>query len=244
MQHSVLIVEDDQDIAGLLQVHLSELNLQVEHAADGESALLMLRQQSFNIVLLDIMLPGIDGLTLCREIKTKSPEVSVVLLTSKSSEMDRIIGLEMGADDYICKPFSHREFQARIKAQIRHIRLLEQPENEPSVNEQKAQALDFGELHIDPFSHEVSFQGQDLPLTATEFDLMVFFAKHPNQVFSRSQLLESVWGYAHSGYEHTVNSHINRLRSKLEKYAEKQVIETVWGVGYKLNPKSLHMASL
>lgn len=244
MQHSVLIVEDDQDIAGLLKVHLQELGLQVEHCSDGESAMVLLTQQAFQIALLDIMLPGVDGLSLCREFKSKYPQMSIVLLTSKSSEMDRVIGLEMGADDYICKPFSYREFQARIKAQLRHIRLLEQ-QLQAAVEEQDIpeHELTCGQLVVNPFSHEVHFKGETLPLTATEFDLMAFFTKHPNQVFSRTQLLESVWGYDHAGYEHTVNSHINRLRAKLEKCSEQQVIETVWGVGYKLNPKSLSRAS-
>lgn len=244
MQHSVLIVEDDQDIAGLLRVHLEELGLEVEHCADGESAIELLAEKEFQIALLDIMLPGIDGLSLCREFKTKHPHMSIVLLTSKSSEMDRVIGLEMGADDYICKPFSCREFQARVKAQLRHIRLLEQKEQ--AINQElqvPEHELTCGQLVINAFSHEVQLKGKTLPLTATEFDLMAFFTKHPNQVFSRTQLLESVWGYDHAGYEHTVNSHINRLRAKLEKYSEQQVIETVWGVGYKLNPKSLSRAS-
>lgn len=244
MRHSVLLVEDDQDIAGLLLVHLQELGLHVVHCADGESAIEQMAQQSFQIALLDIMLPGVDGLSLCREFKTKQPQLSVVLLTSKSSEMDRVIGLEMGADDYICKPFSYREFQARIKAQLRHIRLLEQSEQLHEVGQpEQEKMLTCGQLVINPFSHEAQFQGHTLSLTATEFDLMAFFTKHPNQVFSRSQLLESVWGYDHAGYEHTVNSHINRLRAKLDKLSEQQVIETVWGVGYKLNPNSLHEAN-
>lgn len=247
MQQRVLIVEDDQDIADLLSVHLNELGLLVEHVTSGEEASQRLVSSNFAIVLLDIMLPGVDGLTLCREIKASQPQVSVVLLTSKSSEMDRIIGLEMGADDYICKPFSYREFQARVKAQLRHIRLLQMQSSQQLMaedNSQPPQALMLGELQIDAFSHEVSFQGQLLPLTATEFELMLFFAKHPNQVFSRSQLLESVWGYDHAGYEHTVNSHINRLRAKLDKLSPEQVIETVWGVGYKLNPKSLQQVRI
>lgn len=245
MQHSVLIVEDDQDIAGLLQVHLQELGLEVEHCPDGESAMVLLEQKQFQIALLDIMLPGVDGLSLCREFKTKHPQMSIVLLTSKSSEMDRVIGLEMGADDYICKPFSYREFQARVKAQLRHIRLLEQQQTQAIEQDEQVteHELTCGQLVINPFSHEVQFKGEILPLTATEFDLMAFFTKHPNQVFSRTQLLESVWGYDHAGYEHTVNSHINRLRAKLEKYSQQQVIETVWGVGYKLNPKSLNRAT-
>lgn len=244
MQHSVLIVENDMDIAGLLKVHLDELNLLVDHVTTGEAALSKLASKSYQILLMDILLPGFDGLTLCREIKTKMPELSVIFLSAKNSEMDRIIGLEMGADDYICKPFSFREFQARIKTQLRHIRLLQQNKIQLAQNNDSHQILNFGALHIDPSSHEVRFQGEDLPLTATEFDLMVFFAKHPNQVFSRSQLLESVWGYGHCGYEHTVNSHINRLRGKLEKHAKQHVIETVWGVGYKLNAKSLAVAAV
>lgn len=244
MQHSVLIVESDYDIAGSLQLHLRELNLRVDHVTSGDTALSKLAQHDYQIVLMDIMLTGIDGLSLCREIKAKMPQVSVVFLSSKSSEMDRIIGLEMGADDYICKPFSYRELQARIKTQLRHIRLLQQNQTQPAIATSQSQALNFGALHIDPVSHEARYQGQDLPLTATEFELMVFFAKHPNQVFSRSQLLESVWGYGHCGYEHTVNSHINRLRGKLEKYAKQHVIETVWGVGYKLNAKSLALATV
>ena len=241
MQHSVLLVEDDQDIAGLLLVHLQELGLDVVHCSDGESALQQIETQTFQIALLDIMLPGVDGLSLCREFKTKYPQLSVVLLTSKSSEMDRVIGLEMGADDYICKPFSYREFQARIKAQLRHIRLLEQklaPEEDKET--QASSQLSCGQLVINPYSHEAHILGQSLSLTATEFELMAFFTKHPNQVFSRGQLLESVWGYDHAGYEHTVNSHINRLRAKLDKFSHQPVIETVWGVGYKLNPNSLN----
>lgn len=244
MQYSALIVEDDPLIAGLVEHQLNDLKINVCHVSDGEQALKQIEQNHFQLVLLDVMLPGIDGLTVCREVKAKYPAISVMLLTSKCSEMDRVIGLEMGADDYICKPFSYRELQARIKAQLRHVRLLEQHfVQNKSDNEIVDQVLRFGDLYIDPFSHEARFQDKDLPLTATEFELMTFFAKHPNQVFSRSQLLESVWGYAHSGYEHTVNSHINRLRSKIEKYSDKHVIETVWGVGYKLNVKSLSSVS-
>ncbi|MBQ4812255.1 DNA-binding response regulator [Pseudoalteromonas luteoviolacea] len=238
MHQKVLIVEDDLDIAHLLRVHVSELDLEVDHLASGEGVMSQLTNQNYAIVLLDIMLPSVDGLTLCREIKTLHPKISVVMLTSKSSEMDRIIGLEMGADDYICKPFSYREFQARIKAQLRHVKLL-QAEQSSQVAHDTPAPITVGNLQVDPHCHEVSLHKQPLDLTATEFDLLMFFAKHPNQVFSRSQLLESVWGYDHLGYEHTVNSHINRIRTKLEKLTDKPIIETVWGVGYKLNSKPL-----
>ena len=227
MQHKVLVVEDDLDIAGLVQVHLKELALDVEHVSDGESAMAKLMQDHFDIVLLDIMLPGMDGLSVCREIKSLFPHISVVLLTSKSSEMDRVIGLEIGADDYICKPFSYREFQARIKAQIRHIKLLKMQQQPTDTIATAPTALMLGALQIDTGGHEVFINDQLIDLTATEFDLIHFFAKHPNQVFSRAQLLESVWGYDHSGYEHTVNSHINRLRSKLGNLCQQDIIETV-----------------
>ncbi|WMN60896.1 response regulator transcription factor [Pseudoalteromonas xiamenensis] len=244
MQHKVLVVEDDLDIAELVLVHLKELSLDVEHVIDGESAMAKLMQGYYDIVLLDIMLPGIDGLSVCREIKSLFPQVSVVLLTSKSSEIDRVIGLEIGADDYICKPFSYREFQARIKAQIRHIKLLNMQKQSSDTVTAQPSALMLGALQIDTSSHEVFIDNQIIDLTATEFDLIYFFARHPNQVFSRAQLLESVWGYDHSGYEHTVNSHINRLRSKLGHLCQQDIIETVWGVGYKLNAKSVQQASL
>lgn len=244
MPHKVLVVEDDLDIAGLVQVHLKELALDVEHVSNGESAMAKLMLDQYDIVLLDIMLPGMDGLSVCREIKSLFPQVSVVLLTSKSSEMDRVIGLEIGADDYICKPFSYREFQARIKAQIRHIKLLNMQQQSSDTVATKPTALMLGALQIDTSGHEVFINNQLIDLTATEFDLIHFFARHPNQVFSRSQLLESVWGYDHSGYEHTVNSHINRLRSKIGHLCQQDIIETVWGVGYKLNAKSLQQASI
>ncbi|MCF6438220.1 response regulator transcription factor [Pseudoalteromonas luteoviolacea] len=243
MHQRVLIVEDDLDIARLLQVHLNELDLEVDHLATGEGVMAQLAQQHYAIVLLDVMLPVVDGLTLCREIKTLHPKISVVMLTSKSSEMDRVIGLEMGADDYICKPCSYREFQARIKAQLRHIKLLEAQQS-IEIPKGISAPIKLGDLHVDPHCHEVSLHQKLLELTATEFELMLFFVKHPNQVFSRAQLLESVWGYDHLGYEHTVNSHINRIRTKIEKLTDQAIIETVWGVGYKLNSKPLQQDRL
>lgn len=235
MRDQVLIVEDDHDIARLVQVHLNELSLDSHHVGCAESALQYIENTPCDLVLLDIMLPKMDGLTLCRKLKDSSPEISVVLLTSRSSEMDRVIGLEMGADDYICKPFSTRELQARVKAQLRHVHLLR---NKHRATE-AAKIITLGALLINQQSRDVFIQQEILSLTSTEFDLLNFFASNPNQVFSRTQLLDTVWGYQHSGYEHTVNSHINRLRTKLEPYQLDNLIETVWGVGYKLNPTTL-----
>lgn len=235
MREQVLVVEDDRDIARLVQVHLNELSLDSHHVSCAESALLYLQNHPCALILLDIMLPKMDGLTLCRKIKDQSPETSIVLLTSRSSDMDRVIGLEMGADDYICKPFNTRELQARIKAQLRHVHLLRNKSHASDI----AKILELGPLIINQQSHDVFIHQEILNLTSTEFDLLNFFATHPNQVFTRTQLLDSVWGYQHSGYEHTVNSHINRLRTKLEPFQLDNLIETVWGVGYKLNPNTL-----
>ncbi|RRS06501.1 DNA-binding response regulator [Pseudoalteromonas sp. J010] len=236
MLDSVLLVEDDEDIARLLQVHLEELSLTVNHIADGLDALNMAKKKQHAIFMLDLMLPNMDGLSLCRELKSLYPMSSVIIVTSKSSEIDKIIGLEVGADDYICKPFNSRELQARVKAQLRHVRQLNDKSSIPTSSDDKIQV---GALTIDTDCHEILLGDIKLELTATEFELLQFFAKHPNHVFSRSQLLESVWGYQHSGYEHTVNSHINRLRAKLDPISNHIVIETVWGVGYKLNASSL-----
>ena len=234
MSDSILVVEDDLDIADLIRVNLNELGISIEHAATGDEGLSLALTKPYALLLLDVMLPGKNGLDICREVRAKKPEQAIVMLTSKNSETDRVLGLELGADDYMTKPFSIRELQARVRAQLRKVHMLSQIRNS---SETENNALQVGELVIDTKLHSVALGKQSLDLTATEFDLLLYLAKHPNQVFSRSQLLESVWGYHHSGYEHTVNSHINRLRSKIEKNATNpSVVQTVWGVGYKFNP--------
>ncbi|BED87601.1 MULTISPECIES: response regulator transcription factor [unclassified Pseudoalteromonas] len=240
MRHEkILVVEDDREIGQLITTQLTTLNLHVDHVISAELALKKIAKQPYGLILLDINLPQMDGLSLCRKIKEHYPTISVILLTALSSDMDRVIGLEMGADDYICKPFFARELQARVKTQLRHraqLLAIQNNDNEPVHNEQ---TLSVGSLNIEFSSHQVYLDEQALNLTATEFDLLVYFARHPNHVFSRQQLLDKVWGYQHSGYEHTVNSHINRLRAKLEQHHQAPFIETVWGVGYKLNPSQL-----
>jgi len=215
------------------------INLHVDHVVSAELALKRIAKQPYGLILLDINLPQMDGLSLCRKIKEHYPTISVILLTALSSDMDRVIGLEMGADDYICKPFFARELQARVKTQLRHRSQLLAIQNNESVNPCNEKTLNIGSLNIEFNSHQAYLDEQALNLTATEFDLLVYFARHPNHVFSRQQLLDKVWGYQHSGYEHTVNSHINRLRAKLELHHQAPIIETVWGVGYKLNPSQL-----
>lgn len=227
---SILVVEDEQDIADLIKVNLEELAFTVTHSLTGELALELALKNNYDVILLDVMLPGISGLDVCRQLREQKPEQAILMVTSRDSEIDRVLGLELGADDYMTKPFSVRELQARVRSLLRRAHLLS--------NAQKAiepeQCLKIGDLQIDHLSHKTTLSGKNIELTSTEYDLLLYLASHPEQVFSRAQLLSSVWGYHHSGYEHTVNSHINRLRSKVEKDATNpEIVQTVWGVGYK-----------
>jgi len=228
MAYTLLIIEDNVDIARLIRFHVQDLGYNADIAADGIKALQMFRKNSYQLVILDLMLPGMGGLEVCQQLRAQPSYVPILMLTSKSSEQDRVTGLETGADDYVTKPFSIPELMARIKAQLRRIEALR-------TNSRSAeQALHFGELVIDSARRRVMIGGKDIALTAREFDLLKHFASHPGRVFSRMQLLEQVWGYHYEGYEHTVNSHINRLRAKIEvDPANPQYILTVWGVGYR-----------
>lgn len=229
-QRRVLIVEDERDIAALLALHLKDADFDVTLAVDGHEGMRLAFERPWDLVMLDIRLPGPDGLTICRAIRREMAYVPILMLTSKSSELDRVLGLELGADDYVTKPFSVSELVARVKAIFRRIESVEK--RFPGG----AQLLSVGELTIDTTGREVRKGGRNLALTAREFDLLLHFARHPSQVFSRAQLLDSVWGYGHEGYEHTVNSHINRLRAKIENDpAHPELIVTCWGVGYKFN---------
>jgi two-component system alkaline phosphatase synthesis response regulator PhoP len=237
---TILVVEDDQDIADLITLNLQELSLTVEHCLTGELALEKLSQNNYSLVLLDVMLPGISGLDVCRQLREQKPEQVILMVTSRDSEIDRVLGLELGADDYMSKPFSVRELQARVRSQLRRLHLVAQREQKNSEQHQPEQHLRVGELQINNTTHRTLLAGKEIELTSTEFDLLLFLASHPDQVFSREQLLSNVWGYHHSGYEHTVNSHINRLRNKVEKNATKpEIVQTVWGVGYKFNKKGV-----
>jgi DNA-binding response OmpR family regulator len=226
----VLVVEDERDIAKLLELHLRDANFEVSLAADGHEGMRMALEGQWDLVILDIRLPGPDGLTICRTLRREMAYVPILLLTSKTTELDRVLGLELGADDYVSKPFSVTELIARVKAIFRRIESVEM--RFPG----SAEYMSIGEITIDTKGRTVSNGDSDVALTAREFDLLLHLARHPGQVFSRAQLLDSVWGYGHEGYEHTVNSHINRLRAKIEKdAAHPQLIVTVWGVGYKLD---------
>lgn len=233
MSKRILVIEDNRDLAHLLGIHLKDLSYEVDLAFEGTSGIVKAESGKYDLVILDLMLPGLDGLEICRRLRTKPPYTPILILTSKSTELDRVLGLEMGADDYVTKPFSIRELMARVKAIFRRIEQLK------SDAETAGQAvIRAGDLIIDPERRTVARKGKTIDFTAKEFDLLLHFAKHPGRVYKRSQLLDEVWGYGHDGYEHTVNSHINRLRAKIEDNpAQPQYILTVWGVGYKFAEK-------
>jgi DNA-binding response OmpR family regulator len=187
-----------------------------------------LQAEPYDLVILDLMLPGMDGLMLCKQLRNRPDYLPILMLTAKSTELDRVLGLEVGADDYVTKPFSIRELMARVKALFRRVDAM------GKVSAEKNEQLDINGLIIDSDKRRVCLDGKEINLTSREFDLLLYFARHPGRVYSRSQLLDAVWGYGHEGYEHTVNSHINRLRAKIEDQpADPHFILTVWGVGYK-----------
>ncbi len=225
----ILVVEDDPDICHLLEIHLKDNAYQVDVANNGIDGLNRASNHDYQLIVLDLMLPGLDGLEVCRSLRHQSNPIPILMLTAKSSELDRVLGLELGADDYLTKPFSILELQARVKALLRRSELTA-----TSGADDPDERVEIQSLVIDVARRSVSIEQQAVELTAREFDLLLYFARHPGRVFSRGQLLDQVWGYSHTGYEHTVNSHINRLRKKIEGGpSQTQYIETVWGVGYR-----------
>jgi len=231
MEKRVLIIEDDKDITDLVDIHLGDLGYVLDKAHDGESGLSKATSGEYDLILLDLMLPKLEGLEVCKRIREKDKVLPIIMLTSRSEEMDKILGLELGADDYIVKPFSIRELIARVKANLRSVEAIK--ENLNKDNETRPE-LHIGDLKINFDKRKVLLGIQTIELTAKEFDLLSHFALHPGRSYSRAELLSTVWGYQFSGYEHTVNSHINRLRTKIEKNpADPKYIKTVWGVGYR-----------
>lgn len=225
----ILVIEDDRDIADLIHLHLSDLDYAVTIARDGNAGLRRAISTHWDMIILDLQLPGIDGLEICRRIRQRSQYVPILMLTSRSSELDRVVGLEVGADDYVTKPFSILELKARVRAMLRRSQLpgMAPDKSPPTVR--------VGSLTLDSATRHATIREETVELTAKEFDLLLHFANNPGRVFRRTELLDSVWGYGHAGYEHTVNSHINRLRAKIEvDPAHPKLIVTVWGVGYKM----------
>ncbi|MBS0849356.1 response regulator transcription factor [Citrobacter sp. JGM124] len=227
----ILIVEDDENIAELLLLHLSKEGFEVTHCSEGHQGIEHVKHGGFDALILDLMLPGVDGLEICRFARTLTRYTPIIIISARSSETQRVLGLELGADDYLAKPFSMLELVARVKALFRRQKAMSQDLHLESG------FLCVAGLSIDPLGRTVHLNQQPIELTPREFDLLYYFARHPEAVFSRLDLLNNVWGYQHEGYEHTVNTHINRLRIKIEANpAEPDFIRTVWGKGYKFSP--------
>ncbi len=232
MERRILVIEDNEDIARLVALHLSTLGARVQCLADGREGLQAARDSAPDLVVLDLTLPGLDGLEVCRELRRERAQVPILMLTARSSELDRVLGLELGADDYLVKPFSVLELVARAKALLRRMASLQNAAAPAAVVPDERLAI--GGLQIDVARREVRSGERVIELTAKEFDLLLHFARSPGRVMTRLQLLQAVWGYGHSGYEHTVNTHINRLRAKIEADPNRpDIIQTVWGVGYR-----------
>jgi len=229
----VLVIEDDPDIGRLITLQLAELDCEARLVADGVSGLAEAQEGRYDLVVLDLMLPRLDGLQICRRLRAAEQHTPILMLTAKSSELDRVLGLELGADDYLTKPFSMLELAARLKGMFRRAEQLAAAKVAAAAPQAK-EMIEVAGLSIDLQRHEARVGGRPVELTAKEFELLAHFARSPGRVFTRTQLLDQVWGYSHSGYEHTVNSHINRLRNKIERDpANPDFIQTVWGVGYK-----------
>lgn len=221
-----LIVEDEKHIVDLLTIHLQDLHLEVDAANNGREGLDLALKGEYSIIILDVMMPEKDGIQVCNEIRGAGISTPIIMLTAKSEEFDKVLGLEIGADDYMTKPFGVREFIARVKALLRRFEDYSKPANEDKN-------IEIGDLKISLSKRSVKLNNEKLDLTPKEFDLLHLLASNPGKSYSREELLKLVWGYDFQGYEHTVNSHVNRLRGKIEKDANQpEYILTVWGIGY------------
>lgn len=231
----ILVVDDEPTIVEVVELYLSREGYEVVTAADGEAALAAITQQRPDLVVLDLMLPRLSGLEVCRQIQA-SGALPIIMLTARGEETDRVVGLELGADDYVTKPFSPRELVARVKAVLRRSQATAAA-GSAAPRDQATLPVVAGPLRIDPAAHSVTLAGKPLMLTAREFDLLLFLARHPGQVFTREQLLDQVWGYTFASDASTVTVHIRRLREKLEHDpTNPSFLHTVWGVGYKFEP--------
>ena len=236
MPAHILVAEDQTDIRELLVMNLRGAGYQVEAVGDGAQALARQLESPSDLLILDLMMPRLDGLEVCKALRAKGSATPILMLTAKSTELDRVLGLELGADDYLTKPFSLAELLARVKALLRRADLLAAAQaNAQTLGQKTAGVIRNGELEILPAKRQVRCRGAAIDFTALEFDVLLHFASHPGHVFSRSQLLNAVWGYTHDGYEHTVTTHINRLRAKLEADPMRpELILTARGAGYKM----------
>jgi len=224
----ILMVEDDKHLIELVDIHLKDIHCDTTKVSNGKEALQKGLSQNFDLIILDIMLPDMDGFEICRQLRAEKNKTPILMLTARSEEIDKIIGLETGADDYMTKPFSVRELVARVKAILRRSEIFSQ---NISLEEK---VIEYGDLLIDPAKRKALLKGSKLDLTPKEFDLLFLFVCNPGKSYSREALLQKIWGQEFKGYEHTVNSHINRLRAKIEPDISQPVyILTTWGVGYR-----------
>ncbi len=226
---SLLIIEDDENISTAIEEYFSRSGYTVNSAPDGIAGIEAAVKNRPDVVVLDLMLPKMDGLAVCKELRQKHPQMPILMLTAKDDVVDKVLGLEMGADDYITKPFSLREVEARIKSVLRRARAAatdgDGKDETPIVR---------GNLRVDPLRREVTIAERQVELTPKEFDLLRLFAGNPGRVFPRKYLLEKIWDYSYEGYDRTIDSHINRLRAKIEENPDNpQLVLTVWGIGYK-----------
>lgn len=232
MEKKVLIIEDDTNIIGLLTIHLRDLGCIIVSETDGQKGLLTAKEKQFDLIILDIMLHGLNGMEICRKLRQTDRHTPIMMLTARSEEIDKVMGLETGADDYLTKPFSVREFIARVKV------IFRRKEDSTASQEIKpvSSTISFDDLEIDLDKRKVMLHNIRVELSPKEFELIALLASNPGKSYSRKQLLNLVWGYDFDGYEHTVNSHINRLRGKIEKdLSNPKYILTAWGVGYRFN---------
>jgi two-component system response regulator ResD len=226
---TILVVDDEPTIVEVVELYLLREGFKVLTAGDGAAALLAIEQHQPDLIVLDLMLPGVSGLDITRQIRA-SAALPIIMLTARGEETDRVVGLELGADDYVTKPFSPRELVARVKAVLRRVQPAAPPE---PIN---TSVLAIGGLRLDEAARSIALDGAPINLTAREFDLLVFLMRHPGQVFTREQLLDNVWGYTFASDMSTVTVHIRRLREKIERDPTKPVfLQTVWGVGYKFD---------
>ncbi len=229
----ILIIEDDRDIAELISIHMRDIGHETELIHDGREGMVRSMENLHDLIILDLKLPGLDGLEICRKLRQEKIDIPIIMLTSKSEEIDKVLGLEIGADDYITKPFSIRELVARVKSVLRRGRREISP---PGAEDR---ILECDNFYLNVPKRIVKSYGQQVELSPKEFDLLVLLASNPGKTYSRSDLLSQVWGVDFEGFEHTVNSHINRLRSKIEKdMNQPEFIQTTWGVGYKFKDEA------
>lgn len=227
----ILVVDDEDKIRSIIKMYFTREGFKVTEASSGRQALEIAAGERFDLIVLDIMMPGLDGWAVCREVRARS-DVPIIMLTAREEEVDRIVGLEMGADDYVVKPFSPRELLARVKAVLRRTSRSGGQEGNASAGPEGK--LSWNLVEISSQTRSVTVCGQSVPLTAKEFDLLLFMARHPGRVFTRDELLQGVWGFDYFGDTRTVDTHVNRLRDKLNRVPGcPEMVRTVWGVGYK-----------